>query len=327
MQKRTWVVVVVLLAVVVCLTGCGKKNLISVNGESVSRDEFYARLEKVPVQTPTGTKMAGEYVVEQLINERLVQAFAKEKGVPPTDAQIDKRVEDLRKRSGNKLPQMLQQNGMTLEELKGRLRVQQSFINVITKGVSVDDAIVKKAYDDALKAPNSPFKRPSQVRTSIIIAKDKAKIDKAYKMLQGGTDFGTVAMRLSEDETKSRQGIMGWLSRGMDKMPKVVEDAAFSLDVGKVTSPFQVQGSWAILKVDQKRPSKITGLAEVRDQIKEQLMIQKGSSEAKFRDELKKFVTDAKMVVSIERYKNVPENIKKQAVEVPKMPASGMPGR
>ncbi len=324
MRKRTWVVSFILLAFVVCLTGCGKKNLITVNGDAVSKDEFYSRLEKVPVQTPTGTKMAGEYVVEQLINERLVQEFAKEKGVAPTEEQIDKRVEELRKRSGNRLPAMLQQNGMTLDELKGRLRVQQSFINVITKGVNIDEATVKKAYDEALKAPNSPFKRPDQIRTSIILVKDKAKIDKAYKMLQGGTDFGTVAMQLSEDETKNRQGIMGWLSRGMDKMPKVVEDTAFSLQIGKYSAPFEVQGSWAIVKVDQRRPSKITSYNEVKDQIREQLLIQKGSSEAKFRDELKKFVGDAKMVVTLERYKDVPSNIKKQAIEVPKVP-DGMP--
>ena len=83
-----------------------------VNGEKVSKDEFYPRLERIPVQTQQGTKLAGQYVVEQMIGEKLIEQLAKKENVAPTDAQIEAKIKVIRKESNGDIAQLLNSQGM-----------------------------------------------------------------------------------------------------------------------------------------------------------------------------------------------------------------------
>ena len=162
-MQRMRISVVALLALAVVLStlvGCGRRGLINVNGEKIAKEEFYARLERVPVQTARGKKMAGQYVIEQMIAERLMQQLAEEKGVEPTEEQITKKIDLVKKQSGGDIRKILAQRGITMEDMKRQLTVEQSMVNVITKGVKVPEADIKKAYEDALQVENSIFKRP-----------------------------------------------------------------------------------------------------------------------------------------------------------------------
>lgn len=327
-KMRIRLVALLALAVLAsALAGCGRKGLIKVNGEKVAKEEFYSRLEQVPVQTSTGPKMAGQYVMEQIVGEMLVAQFAKKEGVAPTEAQINKKVEAINKESGGNMSKVLAQRGMTLEDLKKKIGSEQALINVITKGITIPDSDVKKAYDQALAAKNSPLKRPEQVMISAIVVAKKDKADQAYKLLTNGTDFGTVAMRMSEAPgAKESQGRLNWLAQADSRVPKPIRDAAFSLVNGRYSKPFAAAGGWVIVKADQKRPAKTTSFNEVKDMIKEQLAIRQGSAKAAFRDQLRDFTKSADIVINYDRYKNLPKIIKQQAAESLAVPnATGAP--
>jgi len=322
-RTRVSLIALLVLAVLTTmLTGCGRKTLIKVNGEKVGKEAFYDRLQKVPVQTQQGAQLAGRYVVQQMISELLIQQLAAEQKVSPTEAQINKKMDFIKKQGGGDIKKIAQQRGMSVEDLKRQVTLEQAFINVATKGVSIPDDKVKKAYDEALAVPNSPFKRPEQVRISGVINKDKAKIDKAYSMLQGGQDFSAVASRYTDDSFgKKSGGQIGWLSRDMKMVPQGIRDAAFSLAVGKYSKPALVQGKWIVIKADMRRPARTTEFKEVKDMIREQMAVKEGTDKGIFRDAITKFTKKADISINNSTYKDIPEQIKKEAAK-----AVGVPG-
>ena len=113
----------------------------------------------------------------QLVNEKLILQLAKREKVEPTEAQINKKVE-MAKKEGS-LSQLLKQRGMTLDDYKRELTLNQAFINVVTKDIKVTDAELKRVYESGLQAKQSPFKKPERVEVALIVCKTKAGIDEA----------------------------------------------------------------------------------------------------------------------------------------------------
>ncbi len=325
LRNKVNLVLLALVILTTALAGCGKKGLIRVNGEKVSKDEFVQRMERIPVQTQEGNKLAGQYIIEQIITEQLIMQLAKKKNVEPTDAQVETKIKALRAESGGELPNMLAAQGMTDDDLKAKIRSEQALINILTKGIDIPDEDVKKAYDKALNLEDSPFKRPAQVKLSVIVSKTAAKANKAYKLLTNGTEFSTIAIQYSEaPDAKTSHGQLNWLAKNDKRIPQIIRDTAFKLQRGSYSKPFLVNGTWVIMKSDATRPARLIKYEDVKTIIKEQLAVQKGSKNSTFREDLRQFTKDADITVNADRYKRIPEYIKKQATELP-LPGQGEP--
>jgi len=322
--KLSLIAVLVLAA----LAGCGRRGLIDVNGDKIGKDEFYARLERVPVQTIKGgqrvTVPAGQYVIEQVISEQLVQQLAKEEKVPPTDAQIEATLKYFKSSSGGSFLAQLRQQGMSQDDWKRQRKIQQSVINLMTKGVKVSDDEVKQAYQKSI----AQFTHPAAVHISVIIIKEQDKINKAYKLLQQKQEFGTVAMTLSEDKaTAPSGGTVGWLSMNMEGVPIQIRKAAFAAPVGSYSKPIFIadkrEPGWIIVKADQTRKATTESFDTVKVfPLKERVALQKADPK-QFEERLRKFITKSKIKVNAERYKKLPEMMKKSAG----MPANLEPGK
>ncbi len=326
LRRKANLALLALMIPVIALTGCGRKGIIVVNGEKVSKDEFYQRLQRIPVQTQQGTKLAGQYVVEQMIGEKLIQQLAKKKNVAPTEAQIEAKIKIITKESSGNLAQLLTSQGMTLDDLKKKIAAEQALINLYTKGVTVKEDEVRKAYDQARGAKNSSLVRPEQVKISAISVATKALADRAYQLISKGLDFPTVTSTMQKDPAAKATGGQLWVARVEPTIPKAVCDTAFSLPINKLSKPFPATGSWVVVRAESKRPKRITQFDDIKDVISEQLAMQKASKDNNFNADFKAFTKSAKIVVNDTRYKGIPDMIKKQAtdVELPK-PTSTTP--
>jgi peptidyl-prolyl cis-trans isomerase D len=143
---------------------------------------------------------------------------------------------------------------------------------------TADDAAVRAYFEEH----KDQFSRPAQIRARhILIKTDKRSPEEARKMidaiqkrLAAGADFATVARETSEDEgTKVKGGDLDYFPQG--KMVKPFDDAAFSAEVGKVVGPVQTQFGFHLIQVTDKRPGGSQTFPEVRDQIRNQLALQK----------------------------------------------------
>ena len=136
---------------------------------------------------------------------------------------------------------------------------------------AVEDGDAKKIYEDKI-AKTKP-EQEVHARHILVSTEDEAK--KVKERLEKGEDFAAVAKETSKD-TNAEGGDLGFFSRG--QMLKPFEEAAFALDVGKISDPVQTQFGWHIIKVEEKRDQKLPSFDEVKEAIKTQLVAQKAQA-------------------------------------------------
>ena len=294
----------------------------TINGEILSKNDFYTNLENYPVRTQTGSIPAGTQVAESMINDALILQYAKKNEVSATDAQINAKLGFITKQYGN-IDFFLMQSGMTLDEFKHKLAVEQSFVNVLTKGINITDANVKSKYDELLKAPKSQFKAPDEANIAFIVTSDANKAQKAYAKLKTGADFNKTAAQFSDDPSaKSGKNISGWVNSATEGFPADVFKAAYKLEKGKYTTAIKTTDKkWYIVKLLDKKAGKVTPLDDVKELLKEQLAMEKAGSNPKVMEGLQEFIKTAAITMSSPKYQALADSIKaKAANETEKKP-------
>ncbi|MCS7198272.1 MAG: peptidylprolyl isomerase [Candidatus Bipolaricaulota bacterium] len=84
------------------------------------------------------------------------------------------------------------------------------------------------------------------------VAQAKKKIEGIKKELDKGADFAEIAKKYSDDKSNAENGgDLGWFGRGV--MVKEFEDAAFALDIGKISEPVRTRYGFHLIKVEDKR--------------------------------------------------------------------------
>mgnify|MGYP001820250134 FL=1 len=151
-----------------------------------------------------------------------------------------------------------------------RRALRDAFFDKNVRG-AVDDAEAKKVFEE-----NISKVKPEQeisARHILVDTEDEAKEVKAQ--LEGGSDFAKLAAEKSKDKN-AEGGSLGFFSRG--QMLKPFEDAAFALDVGKLSEPVKTSFGWHIIEVQEKRDQKLPSFDDVKDPIISQLVVRKAQS-------------------------------------------------
>ena len=86
-----------------------------------------------------------------------------------------------------------------------------------------------------------------QVRARHILVQTLSEaVDAREKITDQGEDFGLIAKNLSKCPSGQNGGDLGMFGRG--QMVKPFEDAAFGLEVGKVSMPIQTQFGYHLIQ-------------------------------------------------------------------------------
>lgn len=204
------------LAVLVFLAAVGSgwaqqlgAPVVSVNGEAITYGEFYKRMSVLP---GVGRMAGGQFVLatpgfltlQQMINEELMIQLAKEKGVAPTDAEIQAEI-DLHLKENPDFVKTFLQSGLSEADLRHDIRVQLSEFKVTTMGVTVTDFQVQRYYEDQKRQ----FTLPKRYRIRVIAASSAEKKQAVDAALGSGKGFAEVAAEHSEDLSRYDGGLIG----------------------------------------------------------------------------------------------------------------------
>ena len=91
----------------------------------------------------------------------------------------------------------------------------------------------------------------SEVRASHILVKTETEAHNILSQIKAGKDFAKLAKAHSSCPSGKQGGDLGFFKRG--RMVKEFEDAAFRLDIGKVSDPVRTQFGYHLIKVTEKR--------------------------------------------------------------------------
>src|SRR5439155_16892993 len=108
----------------------------------------------------------------------------------------------------------------------------------------------------------------------------KAKAEDILKQAKSGADFAELAKKPSEDEASAKNGgDLDYFGKG--KMVPEFDQAVFAMQPGQISDqPVKTQYGYHIIKVVDKKPGTSRTLAEVRQQISDQLSYERAQAQA-----------------------------------------------
>jgi peptidyl-prolyl cis-trans isomerase C len=159
---------------------------------------------------------------------------------------------------------------------------------------AVPEADAKKVYEEKI----SQIKPEQEVRARHILVETEDEAKAILERLKKGEDFATLAKEKSKD-SNAEGGDLGFFTRG--QMLKPFEEAAFALDVGKISDPVQTQFGWHVIKVEEKRDQALPDFDQVKEAIIAQLVQQKAQQVVtELRDTAKIEIVDPELKKSME---------------------------
>jgi peptidyl-prolyl cis-trans isomerase C len=217
-----------------------------VNGVNIpqSRYDFMAK-------NANGGKGGDNPEVRNQVKERLInlEILAQEAG----------------KKGLDKSAETQQQLDLMRQELLGNL-----VISDYLKANPITDDQLRKAYD-AEKASAGD----KEVRLRVIAVDTEEEAKQIIASLKKGANFEKTAADKSKDAgSKGKGGDLDW--RPIGGYPPPLADAVRKLKKGQLADqPVQVQGAWAVVKLEDERPLKIPSFDEVK-----QVLMQRAQQQA-----------------------------------------------
>jgi len=166
---------------------------------------------------------------------------------------------------------------------KRKIRYLLIDIDAMRAKVVVPTADIEKEYNNNVEQ----YTTPEQVRASHILLKTegkddaavKAKAEELLKQARGGADFAELARKNSEDEASAKNGgDLDYFGKG--RMVPEFDAAVFAMQPGQISDLVKTQYGYHIIKLVDKKPATTRSLAEVRQQLTDQLAYQKAQAQA-----------------------------------------------
>lgn len=253
-------------------------TIVTINGEVVKGSEYFRRMEMLPnVSRRLGNNTLnyppGFLTIELLITEKLVFQLAKQKGVMPSDAEVQAELNSILTDNKAFLNEAMLA-GQTQADVEHQIRYQLAQFKIATFGINLTDQEIDAFYRENPQI----FTIPKRAKLSVIAVTDEATKSKVDGELQAGKDFGEVASKYSEDVSKAANGDFGTVP--IANLPEAARNAINATKIGQVTAWVVSQGSptQVKFKLHDVLPEEKTPLdAKVRRQIRRQLMLQRGS--------------------------------------------------
>jgi peptidyl-prolyl cis-trans isomerase D len=142
---------------------------------------------------------------------------------------------------------------------------------------------IERYYNDNVQQ----FTTPEQVRASHILLKTegkddaavKAKAEDVLKQTRSGADFAELAKKFSEDESNAKNGgDLDYFGRG--RMVPEFDQAVFAMKPGQISDLVKTQYGYHIIKLVEKKEGATRSLADVRQQITDQLAFERAQAQA-----------------------------------------------
>lgn len=238
-----------------------------VNGQTILRSDIIRELQAMG---PQAQNLPPQVLYPQLLDKMVVTKIVAEKGY------AEKMQND--------------------PEVKQRLKDAEA---QIVADVYVRKTIQPKITDDKIKARydelSAKYKPEDEVRARHILVQTEAEAEDLIKQIKGGADFAKLATEKSKDTGSAKQGgDLGYFTRNV--MVKPFADAAFALKVGDLTEkPVKTDFGFHVIKLEDRRKSSPPPMAEVKDQLVNQVgqeMVAQMIKDMKAKAKVEKFNID-----------------------------------
>jgi peptidyl-prolyl cis-trans isomerase C len=244
---------VLVLGLVISVAGCGDDG-----GNERPPQPGDTAAARVQDQTIWASDVKREAVAQGLIGEGEPLDTTSDLFRRVLDEVVDQKLlaKEAKKRGLDKRPLAQRRLAAARERILGDMLVE----NVVDN--AIDENAVRALYNEQLRLA----KQSEEIRARLILLKTEPEALAVSKLLATGASFEALAMERSIDQaTRFNGGDLGYFTT--DVMPEAYVGALKTAKTGDTVGPFQTEGGWAILKVEDRRQEQPLSLEEARPQI------------------------------------------------------------
>ena len=235
--------IILLITLCVCIASCGKPNNKEVlarvdNKYTITLGDFNDRISKLPERYQEVAKKNKKGFLDELITDTLLHHEALNKKLDK-----DKDVQQM------------------FEEAKKKIIVSRLLDDEVDKKVTVTEEEIKAYYG----ANQEKFKTPEVLRASHILVETKQEAEDVRAELAKGANFEELARKRSIDPTAKTGGDIGYFTEG--QLVPEIEDITLTMQVGDVSEVVKTDFGYHVLKLTERRESRIKDLEQSHDAI------------------------------------------------------------
>ena len=180
-------------------------------------------------------------LLDQFIEEVIVSEYAASHGI---EVPADKIAAAVRNEAG-----------ATVIEKRDDMRREKLLADIAAELPEPTDIAIRAYYD----AHQGEFRASESVRVRQILLRDETLAQDLVRQLRSGAAFADLSSRHSLAANAKRGGEIGFVSRG--ELPKMFEEAIFSLKPGQVSDVIRTDSTFHIFQVDERRAPGMLDLA------------------------------------------------------------------
>lgn len=188
--------------------------------------------------------------LSQLVKDKLYREAARRLGVMPSDAELERLVDERIQLEGGKERSEAQfaESGVSPADLRELLAAQVVYdlvADALVKDVPTTDARLREAYRQRLAQFDT-------AHIAHIKLKDKATADRVLAQIRAGADFALLAQQSIDAATAARGGDLGVIGNGPGPFDRAIVTAVFKARTGDVIGPIPVKDGFEIVRVVQR---------------------------------------------------------------------------
>jgi len=228
--------------------------------------------------------MLKKEMLNMMITDLLLMQQAKEKNLNVGE-QLKAAVENIKKEnniaSDDDLKRGLQQQGMDysqwLRQLEDNMLKQGVIYSEVDRSIVLDDSEIVGYY----KLHPQEFTEPEEYKIRAIYLSTEGQAPAALEekekeigdKLKAGEAFNVLAKEYSDGPARESEGDLGTFKKG--ELDKTLEQAVSKLKAGETSGWVETKNGWYLLKLEEKKDSRLMTFEEVRKNVEERLYAQK----------------------------------------------------
>ncbi len=227
-------------------------------------------LDAVVVKEPQTVNRIKSDVLREFVVHSFLRAWAKEKGITPTENEITTEAERMEKNypNNNAFQTALSREGLTYERWRDKVMlsiIEKKLFQELRTAYSAPTESELQTYYDHNK---DKFKKSKAVKVRQIVIDTEEGAKEVQKELKKGKSFDKLAERFSIAPEGKSGGLTDWI----DTETLEVYNDAYNLKPGSVSNVLKSPYGFHIIQLIDKRQGGVQSFKESRDAIRKNLL-------------------------------------------------------
>ncbi|NAP01012.1 foldase [Halomonas sp. MG34] len=246
----------------------------------ITKEDFYQKLKDT----------YGEDVLRELVTVEVLQDK-----YDVTEEQVDSEIEKMKEELGDQYENAVKQQFGSEDAFRDVIEISLLQEAAVSEDIKITDEELQELYD----------RKNTEIDASHILVADEVTANEVKEKLDTGEDCADLAKEYSTDEASGEEGgDLGYFSAG--EMVAEFEDAAYSLEKGKISDPVASQHGFHIIRVNDKREKEesIGEFEDVKDDLRRELVTQKMDPTAA-QEKINGLIKDAKVDIKVDGLEDI----------------------